>query len=71
MSDPVWPMLAVIFVGFGLVAAASVLAMRRWPDVFDEKTWPCERFGDREIEHVPARCIEFFKGQRPTQAKDP
>lgn len=68
MSDPLWPFLGMIVLSIAVIGGVSTCAMRRWPDTFDEKTWPCERFEDRTIDRVPARCIDFFDKRRPAKA---
>lgn len=57
-------MFGVMLVGIGIFAAGAAYATKRWPQHFDEKTWPCERFQDRKVEDVPARCLQFFKSSR-------
>lgn len=60
MSDPFWPMM-----GAGVVLTAVLLGSyftieHYRPGTLDESKWPCERFANRALMDVPARCAKGF-----------
>lgn len=65
---PLWrdPWFLIIVLPFVVIIVGFGVQLWRDPYRYDESRWPCERFGDRHIEDVPARCVEHFQ-KRPCQ----